>query len=399
MPLATGRPLGYRSAATAVDVQQQGDGARTSAVVVGGTGPGTLGLVRSLSHADIPIILLDANRLAPAMLSRYGRKVVGRAASGLRLVEELLTLADTIPDRAVLFLNSDDAVLTVSQHRAEYGFAVPRSVTVREVADLKNLGSLRFPSVVKPSRSSNPDYTRGLFARGYKVTSFREAEDVCRRILPTLPDIVVQEWIEGPDSDLYFCLQYVGANGLTVSSFTGRKLGIWPPDVGLTTSCTVARDAEAILQPLTEAFFRRVSFTGMGAIEFKKDAHTGEFIMVEPTVGRIDGQEEVATLHGVNIPLAAYLYETGQPVPAPREDLPAVIWKAPVLHWGSHRTRTGLTVGPNIRVYDAYWRANDPFPILSHLLHEALYALQRRVRRVPFLHRLARALKRTVALP
>ncbi len=83
------------------------------------------------------------------------------------------------------------------------------------------------------------------------------------------------------------------------------------PDVGLTASCTAAPNARPILQSLREAFFERVSFAGMGGIEFKRDARTGQFLMIEPTVGRIDGQEEVATLHGANIPLAAYLYETG----------------------------------------------------------------------------------------
>ena len=43
----------------------------------------------------------------------------------------------------------------------------------------------------------------------------------------------------------------------------------------------------------------------MGGIEFKRDGRTGEFLMIEPTVGRIDAQEEVATLHDANIPLAA----------------------------------------------------------------------------------------------
>jgi hypothetical protein len=45
-------------------------------------------------------------------------------------------------------------------------------------------------------------------------------------------------------------------------------------------------------------------------------------------------------------------------------------------------------------VYDAYWRPNDPVPMLCHLLQESLEALRRSVRRLPFLHRLARALMR-----
>jgi hypothetical protein len=64
-----------------------------------------------------------------------------------------------------------------------------------------------------------------------------------------------------------------------------------------------------------------------GGIEFKRDGHTGQFLMIEPTVGRIDGQEEVATLHGANIPLAAYLHEIGSQSRLHVGDSSPVIWR------------------------------------------------------------------------
>ena len=221
-----------------------------------------------------------------------------------------------------------------------------------------------------------------------------------RGCLPPHPSystsIVVQEWIEGPDTELYFCLQYVGAGGDSVCSFTGRKLSIWPPDVGVTASCTAAPEARSILQSLTDAFFRQLFFVGMGGIEFKRDVRTGRFVMIEPSVGRIDGQEEVATLHGANIPLAAYLYETGRQVPRATEDFPVAVWRDGLLDRMSARRSNAASTVPNGRVYDAYWRPDDPTPILFHLLLEAASALRRAVRRVPVLHRLARALKRSI---
>ena len=80
---------------------------------------------------------------------------------------------------------------------------------------------------------------------------------------PSCRVVVVQEWIEGQDSDIFFCLQYRATGGATVCSFTGRKLCIWPPDVGTTASCTAAApEVRTILQPLTEAFFKRMSLSG-----------------------------------------------------------------------------------------------------------------------------------------
>jgi hypothetical protein len=232
-------------------------------------------------------------------------------------------------------------------------------------------------------------YVKAQFARGYKVASPEQAEGVCNRILAVAQGLVVQEWIEGPDSDLYFCLQYRATDGTTVCSFTGRKLSIWPPDVGVTASCTAAPEVRSILQPLTEAFFERVSFIGMGGIEFKRDGRTGQFLMIEPTVGRIDGQEEVATLHGANIPLAAYLHEIGSPGLCVKEDPPPVIWRDFFSHSMSVAVRCNRSrpAKRNSRVYDAYWRRDDPMPSLFHVLDGSVRYLRRTLRRAPFLRR------------
>ncbi len=381
------------------------------AVVVSGRGPGTLGVVRSLGRAGVPLILIDDDSQAPAMHSRYGQKVMVSEARGEPLVKCLLTLAARIAGPAVLILNSDDAVLTVSQHRealaqhflfrlpphacltslmhktefhqlAEaHGFPVPRSITVRNITDLRRLVELRFPCIVKPTRWT-PEYVKSRLARGYKVSSRREAEDVCSPILAAVPSLVIQEWIEGPHTELYFCLQYRGAEGTIVSSFTGRKLSIWPPDVGTTASCTAAPDEHPRLHALTDAIFRGVSFVGMGSIEFKRDLRTGEFLVIEPTAGRVNAQEEVATLHGANIPLAAYCYELGASVsPVPNYAAP-IIWRDFFPHWKSVRAGgSRLTARPTIKICDAYWRRDDPLPALVKFVNGLTSGRRRTVSR------------------
>jgi predicted ATP-grasp superfamily ATP-dependent carboligase len=381
------------------------------AVVVGAAGACGLGVVRSLSRADIPVILVDNDPSAPAMHSRFARKVAVSRLSGSSLVNDLLALGTTFVDRAVLFLTSDDTALTVSEYRTElaksyrfrlpshdclvslmrktsfqelaeaHGFPVPRSVRIESVADLGRLTDIRFPAIVKPAIKT-AKYLGGQFARAYKVASCAQAEAVCRRILPLTADLVVQEWIEGADSELYFCLQYRGGDGATVCSFTGRKLSVWPPDVGVTASCTAAPDAQPVLEPLTEAFFRRVSFVGMGGIEFKRDGRTGRFLMIEPSVGRVDAQEEVATIHGANIPLAAYLYEAGLPASRDERDTAPVIWRDFWAHWRSTRgRRSQWAVQPSTRTYDAYWRLDDPMPALFYVLGGSAGLLRRTVQR------------------
>lgn len=367
---------------------------RPPAVIVGAAGACGLGVLRSLRAAGIPVVLLDTNAAAPAMHSRQAYKVIVRALTGPALIEDLLALRRCFEEAPVLFLTSDETALTVSQYRAElaeryrirlprhdrlvalmhkesfqqiaekHGFPVPRSVTIGSGDDLGTLSALRFPCIIKPTIKT-AQYFEGKFERGYRVASTAEAREVCSRVLAAVPGVVVQEWIEGPDSDIYFCLQYRAAGG-TVASFSGRKLSIWPPGVGVTASCTAAPEVHATLHQLTEAFFAQMSFEGMGSMEFKRDARSGDFLMIEPTVGRLDWQEEVATLNGVNIPHAAYRHETGMDAERASMAAAPAVWRDSWMHWKSGAART--YAGRSARVYGAYWRLNDPAPALYRVL-------------------------------
>ena len=382
--------------------------AQIPAVVVGGTDNcGGLGVVRSLGRAGVPVIVVDSEVTAPALYSRYARKVLMPELSGYSFVQNLLALQARLQSRPVLFLTSDEAALTVSEYRAElqcsyrlrlpehdrlvalmkkndfqrlaieHGFPIPRSVRIRSFNELGSLAGLNFPAVVKPSVKTEDYQTHG-FERGYPVSSREHAESVIRRILPVLPDLIVQEWIEGADSAIYFCLMYRGSSG-AVASFSGRKLSIWPPNVGTTASCTSAPEAHEELYRLTEAFFAAMSFVGMGSMEYKRDARTGQFFMIEPTVSRVDWQEEVATLNGVNIPLAAYVHEAGGEGPAVVPS-PRVIWRDGARHWKA--TRNGDAVAPtDAEVYDAYWRLTDPLPALLHGITMFTRTLRRALKR------------------
>src|SRR4029077_16877616 len=113
-------------------------------------------------------------------------------------------------------------------------------------------------------------------------------------------------------------------------SFVGRKICQWPVEEGGTASCMPAPDAAGELPEMTDGFFSAVGFVGVGSMEYKRDRRDGKFYMVEPTVGRTDYQEEVATLNGVNIPLAAYRAELGLNPIAPVAAAPPRAWRDPL---------------------------------------------------------------------
>lgn len=390
--------------------------ADTPAVVLG-AGVNGLGVARSLARARVRVWLLDADRRRPEMHTRAAKPLQIRATHGETLVEELVRLGTTqfSGARPMLFLTQEESVKTVSRHRdllsafyrfrlppadvvdallhkqgfqrraEQLGSPIPPLLHVRTLAELPALERLHYPVVVKPGER-NVDYGC-RFSKAYRVESAAEAVEMVRRILPVMADVVVQEWIDGADSNIHFCLQYLAGNGQVVASFTGRKIRSWPPQVGGTASCTAAAETHAELSAMTARFFQAAGVVGMASMEYKRDARSGEFRMVEPTIGRTDYQEEVASLNGVNLPHAAWCSELGLPLPPPAAGKRPVVWRVraeDVQSAAAQGQRLAQGYPPGGRVADALWRWRDPVPrLVQGLRHVRRALLRRRSKKMP----------------
>ena len=349
-----------------------------------------LGVVRSLGAARIPVIAIDTEPGKPTCTTRYASVRRAPALEGPPLVEALLRVREGLAENPVLLLTQEGSVATVSAERARladaFRFSMPGDALMRQLGDklgfqalaeglgfslpravrlghgmAATLSDLRFPCVLKPV-SKDAEYAR-RFRKAYRVSVPDEALGLWEEMRTVAPEVIVQEWIEGGDGDVYFCLQYRPPHGGSVTSFVGRKLRQWPPLVGGTACCVPAPEHAAELLAITDRFFSAVDFIGPCSMEYKRDRRDGTFYMVEPTVGRTDFQEEVATLNGVNIPLAAYRGERGLPPPAPRSRR-ACGWRDP---FGDANARAaGAPDEPSrFPLRDAYWRLADPLPFMS----------------------------------
>ena len=380
----------------------------TPAVVLG-AGPNGLGVARSLARAGVRTWLLDSDGQRFEMHTRAARSLGIASLHGPMLIDELVRLGTTrlAGLRPVLLLTQEESVKVVSHERErlsplyrfrlppkelldallhkhgfqrlaeQFGCPIPKLIRVGTPAELPTLERLRYPVVVKPGERHD-GYGR-QFKKAYRVESAAEAIELVGRILPVMPDVVVQEWTEGPDSNIYFCLQYIDGQGQVTASFTGRKIRSWPPQVGGTASCAPAPDAHAELSALTTKFFRDAGVAGMAAMEYKRDVRSGVFRMVEPTVGRTDYQAEVATLNGVNLPYAAYCGALGLSFPAPPLAPKSIAWRVRSEDVQSARAqsqRPGEGFEAFDGIADAIWRWSDPLPGLAQFRRRALQALR-----------------------
>ncbi len=373
----------------------------TPVVVVGGVLT-ALGVVRSLASAGIPVYLASDTRFCPAGLSRQCTLLRVPDLKGQGLVDGLLSIAGRIGEKAVLILSSDLQVVAVSGARAaleahyflalptetmvdvlmdkakfqayaeEIGLPMPRAVVLDEGADEHTLDVLSMPVVVKPA-----DHELAPAERTRRADTLAEAHTVARRMRCAASPVVVQEWIDGDDDDIYFTLFVCDGQARIVALFTGRKMICAPPLVGSTALCVAATEEHQALAAQTHAFVRDSHYHGIGGLEFKRHRRTGQFVVVEPTVGRADWQEEIATLCGVNIPAIAYRTALGQPVESVGAIDAAVAWRASL----RYRPRAGA-LPPGTRFVDGYFRRADPLPgvysVYTYAITSVLARLARR---------------------
>src|SRR5262249_34829509 len=115
-------------------------------------------------------------------------------------------------------------------------------------------------------------------------------------------------------------------------------------------------------------------FEGLGSLEFKWDQRQRRQTIVGLAVGRTDRHGEIASLSGINLPLAAYRHELGlEPLTLADIDRTAA-WRDSAL-----LAKKMPALSPNMRIYDGYWRSDDPLPAVQFYSRIGLDWIYRRI--------------------
>ena len=300
--------------------------------VVVGIQQNGLGVARALGRQGIPVVAISEQPSRVYEATRFAHVIACPDIRGESLISMLEEVGQLL-GHGVLILTLDRSVLLVSEHRSriekwfthslprdpvisrlmnkaqldtfahEQGFKVPRTFAVRCEDELQRcIGSFSFPCVLKPQIK-----TVAFVARSPQKAFFiRSAEELWlawQQVAQWEPEVVIQEWIDGPDTNLVFCLFYFDRSGQPIASFTGRKLRQFIPRVG--TACAAEPWADEYALNAGIRFFQAADYTGFGAIEFKVNSK-GEYYLIEPTVGRTEHIFALAEANGVNLPVTGY---------------------------------------------------------------------------------------------
>lgn len=357
----------------------------------------------------VPVVGVASDRKHFAARTRACRFITQSPTSGDGLIQHLVDLRARIGRRALLVPCTDGAVATIARARAtldplyfvplpdeetvlrlldkvrfeawarERGLPVPKSAILASASDVAHASrTLNFPLVVKPAVKTErwKSFTKA------KVLEAPDAPSLSRIFETYGPwadgRMAAQEWIVGPETELYSCNAYFAADGRALASFVARKLRQWPPRTG--TSCLGEACENPVVLETAMRLFEDAGFHGLAYLEMKRDVRTGQHFIIEPNVGRPTGRSAIAEAGGVELLMSAYADMVGEPLPEARRQVPGdVKWiylRNDALSAFHYYRRGELSLRGWARSWsgrkvDAVWSPNDPRPFAADLAQSA----------------------------
>ena len=304
--------------------------------VVWGLGFNGLGVVRSLGRHGISVIGLESSLHEPGNFSKYCLRLSAPHVERVdEMVEYLTYLGSYIRRvsgvRPILFASGDPQVALISQNHCtlaeDFVLTVPDYSVVRYLLDkrafsqvLQEVGlpgprtcvpvttedavafshSAKYPSIVKPVFSGPFNIQFGKVIRAGNATELMEAYERARM---AGHEVILQEMICGPDSNLHLVAAAYHRDSRLLGAFTFRRIRQYPREFGNGALCV--SDYTPQLVDLCSRLIAHIGYYGIIDAEFKYDDADGtfKFIEINPRTG---WQNSLATACGVNLPLLVY---------------------------------------------------------------------------------------------
>jgi len=171
----------------------------------------------------------------------------------------------------------------------------------------KNIG---YPCIVKPVDS--PAFTKAFRVKSFVVNHGSELLTALKKAKDAKLDVIVQRIIPGFDDHMYTYDAYLNQQSEVTHWVTCNKFRQYPINFGA-SSFTIQKYVPE-LHTLGAPFFKAIGYKGFAEIEFKKDAVTGDYYLIEINV-RTTTLNSMLAKAGVNFPYVQYCEMIGDPIP------------------------------------------------------------------------------------
>ena len=359
---------------------------------------------RILAGNHVPVIAVANDLRHYNCRTRVCEQIFGADTASEELIDLLLKIGPQLDERAVLVPCEDWNILNVSRHREELGawycFAMPEPEVVELIFDkvqfynyVRQQGlpmpgtfilesredaeqaanSMTYPCVLKPPGRTE-EWELHVPEKAFKARTSDELLAFYDEFHNWAPRLIAQEWIEGPDSNIYSCYCCFDAASQPLATFTARKIRQWPPEVGM--SCLGEECRNDIVLDTALQLFKGVRLHGIGHLEMKRDERTGQHLIVEAHVVRPTGRSPISEAGGVPLLYTMYCDALGWPLPPnPGQQYGSVKWihirrdiQSALYYWRRHE----LTIGDWVRSWrglkaHAVFSWSDPGPFIADL--------------------------------
>jgi predicted ATP-grasp superfamily ATP-dependent carboligase len=276
-------------------------------------------------------------------------------------------------DTALAIANDKARTLQLAE---ELGIGYPKSVTIHNLADLKNVAEvLGFPMVIKPTTSWAS--LAGSRVAAAVVVDDTEAQDVAGQFLTAGVGVLAQEYAGGRREGITLLI----VAGEPVITFAHTEYRTTPQLGGAST----LRESIALPRDILDSAIRlakTIGIEGTCAVEFRRDK-AGRPLLMEINA-RLGGALDSVTSAGIDLPILLWQWATGQQVQRSTSYRVGIRtrWLQGDIWWlGANLSRVGrpdsepigrallLFIGEFVRTrrYD-YFNLRDPKPGLTELL-------------------------------
>lgn len=206
----------------------------------------------------------------------------------------------------------------------EIGAPIPETVSLDEEGYLGKVEErIGYPCMVKPVDS--PRFMHVFRQKMFKAGNREELIEAIDKAKREGVEVFVQRIIPGFDDHMYTFDAYINQEGEITHWTTCQKYRQYPINFGASVYTTQKFVKE--LYDIGEPFFKKTGFRGFAEIEFKKDADTGQFYIIEVNA-RTTNFNALLEKCGLNMPYITYREMVGYPLEEKsiQEDTGIVFW-------------------------------------------------------------------------
>lgn len=190
----------------------------------------------------------------------------------------------------------------------EKGVLIPETVRIDEENFLEKVEeTIKYPCIVKPTDS--PAFVAKFRRKIFKVQNRAELEDAIKKANDAGLEVIVQRIIPGFDDHMYTFDAYLNQESKVTHWVTCQKYRQFPINFG--ASVYTVQKYVPELYEIGAKFLEDINYKGFAEIEFKRDAETGKYYLIEINA-RITTLNSMLLKAGVNFPYITYLELTNQ---------------------------------------------------------------------------------------